>query len=248
MIKSPWLRLSVGAFLLLVAMGLGVAIAIVVASEDRPVGVVGPDADARATRMIEAVDGEAWRATGAVRWTMLGHTHLWDRERNLARVAFSGKEVWIDLHAKHGVAVQNGERLDGAAREKALEKAYAWWVNDSFWLNPVVKAFDEGTTRATVGDNGLLVAYSSGGLTPGDAYLWWLDEQGRPERWQLWVSVIPIGGATIGWEGWTQLSTGAWVATRHPAGPGAFELTDVAGAATLAELEPGDDPFAVLFE
>ena len=248
MIKSPWLRLGFGALCLLAAFGVAIVIAITVMSEDRPAGTAGPEADALAAQMIASVDGDAWEQTGAVRWTMLGHSHLWDRQRNLARVAFSGKDVWIDLHSKQGVATKNGEQLDGAARDKALEQAYAWWVNDSFWLNPVVKAFDEGTTRSKVGDNGLLVAYSSGGLTPGDAYLWWLDESGRPTRWQLWVSVVPIGGATIGWEGWTQLSTGAWVATRHPAGPGAFELTDVAGAATLAELEPGDDPFAVLFE
>lgn len=249
--RSGWTWWVRGAVILLAAVIALVLGAVLALSEPQPQGTTGAEADALAHRMIASVGGEAWEATGAVRWTMLGHEHLWDRDRNLARVRFGGKEVWIDLHSKEGVAMKGGDRLDGEEARDALDAAYAWWVNDSFWLNPVVKAFDEGTSRSVVqgdGEMGLVVAYASGGLTPGDTYLWWLDDSGRPTRWQLWVSVIPIKGASIGWEGWTELSTGAWVATRHPAGPGAFELTNVGGAATLHELVPGPDPFAVLLK
>lgn len=237
-----WAGAALTALVALAAAGsLGVYLLV---HEPRPIGEPGPEAEARATRMLAAVRGEAWDATGAVQWTFFGHEHLWDRERNLARVRWEGKEVWIDLHTREGVALRNGVRLEGQARRDALDGAYAWWINDSFWLNPVVKAFDEGTTRSSIGEDGLLVAYSSGGLTPGDAYLWHLDAQGRPTSWQLWVSVIPIGGLEVPWDGWTELSTGALVATDH----GVFQLTDVAGAATLQQLIPGPDPFAVLLE
>jgi len=237
-----WAGVALIAWIALVLTGsIGIYLFV---HEPRPQGVSGPEAEARATKMVASVNGEAWEKTGAVQWTFFGHEHLWDRERNFARVKWDGKEVWIDLHNKEGVALKHGVRLEGAARRSALDGAYAWWVNDSFWLNPVVKAFDEGTTRSTVGDDGLLVAYSSGGLTPGDAYLWRLDEQGRPLSWRLWVSVIPVGGLEVPWDGWTELSTGAMVATQH----GVFELTDVAGATTLEELVPQADPFAVLLE
>jgi hypothetical protein len=64
----------------------------------------------------------------------------------------------------------------------------------------------------------------------------------------MWVSVLPVKGVESTWDGWTQLGTGAWVATRHQlTGTGiALEVTEVAGAATLTELVPGPDPFALL--
>jgi hypothetical protein len=58
----------------------------------------------------------------------------------------------------------------------------------------------------------------------------------------MWVSIIPIGGLEASWEGWIQLSTGAWVSTVHEVGPMTLTLTDVKGAASVMELL-GEDPF-----
>lgn len=225
-----------------------------VLSAPRPEATPGPDGDALATAMNAAVNQAAWQATGAVRWTFAGRNqHLWDRTRGLARVSWGDTVVLVDLGKQQGRATEDGQPVTGRKAERLVEKAYAAWINDSFWLNPVVKAFDEGTTRSVVtptgddaGHRGLLISYSSGGLTPGDAYLWLLDEQSRPVAWRMWVSVIPVGGVRASWEGWTTLSTGAQVSTLHRLGPVTLALTDVAGAATLAELEPGPDPFAPL--
>jgi hypothetical protein len=208
----------------------------------------GPEAEALAQEMVRAVDGEAWQRTGAVRWHAPGRSHLWDRQRGLARVEWMGHRVLLDVNGRKGRA-WNGERevTDGAERQKLIDRAYALWINDSFWLNPVVKAFDDGTTRArgTVdGKRALLVSYASGGLTPGDKYLWILDDAGRPVAWRVWVRILPIGGLQFSWEGWTRLATGAWVATEHRAlGLDVVHLTDVAGGATLGALE-ATDPFA----
>ena len=99
------------------------------------------------------------------------------------------------------------------------------------------------------GEESLLVSYASGGLTPGDAYLWRVGPDGTPTAWKLWVSILPIGGVETSWEGWVTLDTGARISTRH-AGPLGLtlELTDVEGAATLDALVDGPDPFAPLFE
>lgn len=204
--------------------------------------------------MIAAVGGEAWARTGAVRWTFAGrHRHLWDRARGYARVRWDDVDARLRLGDRSGVVTRGGRRLEPEEARALLDEAYGRWVNDSFWLNPVVKVFDEGVRRELVeleGDlpagasrQGLLVTYTSGGLTPGDAYLWIVDAQGRPLAWRMWVSIVPIGGLEVSWERWVTLGTGARVATLHRLGPLRLELTDVAGAADLSTLA-ADDPFA----
>jgi hypothetical protein len=208
----------------------------------------GPEAEALAQEMVRAVDGEAWNRTGAVRWKLQWRRHLWDRQRGLARVEWRDKRVLFDTGAKRGRAwKKDAEVTDPDERQKLIEQAWKWWINDSFWLNPVVKAFDDGTSRArgTVGGKrALLVSYASGGVTPGDRYLWILGDDGRPVAWRLWVKIIPIPGAEFSWEGWTKLPTGAWVATSHKQlGIDLVKVEEVAAGATLHDIEPSD-PFA----
>jgi hypothetical protein len=212
----------------------------------------GPEAEALAHEMVRAVDGDAWSRTGAVRWNVQGRQHLWDRQRSLARVEWRGNRVLLDVNSQKGRAWRNGaEVADGPDKDKLLHTAYSLWINDSFWLNPVVKVFDDGTSRSrgTVdGKRAVLVSYASGGLTPGDKYLWILDDQARPVAWRIWVKIIPVGGPQFTWEGWTKLPTGAWVATSHKIlGIDAVHLRDLAAGATLHDIEP-DDPFAPILK
>lgn len=211
----------------------------------------GGDADALARRMLAAVDADAWARTGAVRWTFFnGDRHLWDRTRNLDRFEHGDTVTWIDLATRRGVARKGGATLSGEALDRALSSAWARWCNDSFWLNPVPKAFDDGVTRAVAvsdeGGDALLLSYRSGGVTPGDRYLWLLDASGRPRAWRMWVSVLPVPGLEASWAGWQRLSTGAWVSTEHRLAVLTLRLRDVAGATTLSELAPGADPFEAL--
>ncbi len=212
--------------------------------------VTAGDADALARRMLAAVNDPAWQRTGAVRWTFFdGTRHLWDRTRNLDRVDLGDTRVWIDLSTRRGVAMQHGRRLSGAALDDALARAWARWCNDAWWLNPVSKVFDAGVTRQLARDDhgrpALWLRYASGGVTPGDRYLWIVRDDGLPQAWRMWVQVLPVPGLEASWEGWITLSTGARVATVHRLGPVTRTLRDVAGAATLDALEAGD-PFAPL--
>lgn len=217
--------------------------------------VEGPEADALARSLEASVDGAAWARTGAVRWlARTGAHHLWDRRRGLARVTHGDTTVWLDTATRAGVAERGGKPLEGDALRGALDKAYALWINDSFWLNPLVKLFDDGVLRERVqlehegrARTALLASYTKGGITPGDRYLWIVGDDGRPLAFRIWVSIIPVPGLEITWEGWTQLTTGAWISTKHglPFGVDA-SLGEVVGAATLEGLEPGPDPFTRL--
>jgi hypothetical protein len=92
------------------------------------------------------------------------------------------------------------------------------------------KVRDPGTERKVVNTKmgkGLLVTYTSGGVTPGDSYLWILDQNNRPVKWKMWVSIIPLGGLEFTWEDW-QKHEGAWFAPTHVGPLGAsVNLTDL---------------------
>lgn len=222
-------------------------------AKPRPTGAPGVTAEDLTDKMLAAVNASAWTATNAITWKFGRLTHTWDRARNFDRIEWGNKTILIDIASRRGIALKRGERIGARRERKLVEKAWARWANDSFWLNPVVKARDAGTSRSVVeledGAQGLLVSYSSGGVTPGDAYLWILDPVTyRPVMWKMWVSVVPIGGVQYTWEGWEELETGAWISTHHD---GAFDVTisNVRGAPSLTELDDSHarvDPFAEL--
>ncbi|TDF39281.1 hypothetical protein EYS14_07080 [Alteromonadaceae bacterium M269] len=229
----------------------GLFVYVKVKSKPLPSGDAGPAAEALAHEMLGAINHEAWLKTGAIRWNFGGRQqHLWDRERHVAKVEWENIQVLINLSTREGIVYQDGQELS-EGKEQYLEQAWAHWANDSFWLNPISKVFDDGTSRQLItmeaGLRGLLITYSSGGVTPGDSYLWVVDNSGLPVRFDMWVSIIPIDGFEASWEDWTTLDTGVKVSQKHDLSIFQLELTDIKAAATLAELENGHDPFAALF-
>jgi len=195
--------------------------------ESRP----GPRAEALADEMLEAIGYEAWQEIPLVAWTFRGTNHyVWDKHHHVAQVKWNDYEVVINLDTKAGRATKGGAPLTDEEADKALVHAYANWANDSFWLNAPAKVRDGGTERSVVdmggGREGLLVQYHSGGVTPGDAYLWALGEDGLPEYFQMWVSIIPVGGLKATWEGW-ESHGGAMVATTHKIGPAEVPIENV---------------------
>ncbi|MGE0790315.1 MAG: hypothetical protein AB7S26_31860 [Sandaracinaceae bacterium] len=248
--RSRRARIVRGLFVALLGLVALLGIGLAIVHEPRPeTGRTGEAADALARRIEAAVDVRAWEHTGAVRWTFAGQNrHLWDRERGFDRVEWGENVVLLRVDERTGRAYVSGREVEGAEADALIEDAYARFINDSFWLNPLAKLRDDGVTLSVVdvdgGEEALLVSYASGGLTPGDAYLFRVGEDGTPTAWRLWVSVIPIGGLEIGWDGWITLATGARVSTRHPAILGlALEMTDVRGEARLNDLIEGPDPF-----
>lgn len=238
-----WIGISLAVLLIALVATL------VIIDEPRPEGTPGEAADALARKLQDTMKLDAWQATGAVRFGFGGrNTHLWDRQRGLARVAWSDVEVLLDTHDQTGIARKGGQVVDDPA---LVKQAWGHFINDTWWLYPFASLFDEGTTRALVdlpGElDGLLVTFASGGVTPGDAYLWHIGPDGRPVAWQMWVSIIPLGGLEVTWAGWQDLATGVPIATAHDFGAFELKLTDVAAATSLAGLE-GSDPFAALVE
>lgn len=240
-----WIGLVVSG---IIFIGLGVAW---VLNEIRPTGVPGEAADRLARKMESALNVTAWDTTGAVTFGFAGARHVWDRKRQLSKVIWDDHEVLVDLTTREGLARYRGEILSGKEATTAINKAWKRWVNDSFWLTAPFKAFDTGVTRELVidssGDSTLMVAYQTGGSTPGDAYLWKLDETGRPVSWKMWVSIIPVGGLEVPFDGWTETETGVILPTMH-SGILSIELTDVKTTSDLKDWYQDEDIFAPLLK
>ena len=240
------LKRVLGVVVVVIAAGL---VAIWFFDESKPSGVEGADADALARKMLTAINHEAWVKTGAVQWTFRGKNHhIWDRTQHIARVKWNDNEVFINLSDRTGMARTNGQKAQGETLEKLLDSAWRRWANDSFWLNPVSKIFDSGTRRSIVNlqndEQALLVEFTSGGVTPGDAYLWRIDENGLPKSWKMWVSILPIGGLEATWENWLTLDTGVKVASSHKILFLELELTNIRAAETVEALEIDGEFFA----
>jgi len=217
--------------------------------EPLPEGETGPEADALARRIESWAEPEAWASTGIVEWTFRGvNHHVWDRDRGFVRVRRGNQVAWLRLSDGSGIVEQDGVRLEHHRAQRALESAHARWINDSFWLNPLVKLFDAGTRRELVSgkNGGLLVIYNTGGVTPGDAYLWEVDDDGRPVAWRMWVRIIPIGGVRATWNGWKTLATGARISTEHELALGTLEISDVRGGSSYLDIGFEEDPFRPL--
>ena len=232
---------------ILVVGVLAVVVFVYTMNEPRPEGRPGAEADELARSMEAAVDKDAWDRTGAVRWSFFErHHYVWDRERGLVELQWGESRALFHTADQTGRVWSDGVEQSEEDAEEALKTAYAFWINDSFWLNPVVKMFDPGVERSLVelddGRKAVLASYSSGGVTPGDAYLWIPGPDGLPAAWRMWVQIIPVGGIEVSWEGWVELDTGAKIATQHEGwGRVMTFLTDVRGAENLEALgvEPG---------
>ncbi|MGI9543709.1 MAG: hypothetical protein ACR2MX_10650 [Cyclobacteriaceae bacterium] len=221
------------------------------AYENEPKGDPSNSADQVAEKMMAAVNKPAWDSTTYVQWTFRGeHTFLWDKDRHLVQVDWESNTVLLDINKIAGKAYQAGEELDEKRTAALVQEAWEHFCNDSFWLNAVVKAFDPGTERSLVklkdGREGLKVSYSQGGVTPGDAYVWILDENSRPTSWKMWVEIIPVGGMEFTWEVWDTLSTGAIIATFHQSDILDLEISGVKAGMDYRDFGLRQDPFAEL--
>ena len=188
-----------------------------------------------AQKIYAAVNKPAWDSTQWVKWTFRGgHEYLWDKFQQKVKVKWDDHEVILDLVNRQDTAKESGVVITGEDAKKLADKAYSLFCNDSFWFIAPFKLTDPGTQRSIVsmpdGRRGLKVSYTNGGTTPGDSYVWLVDDQGVPTSFKMWVSVLPIGGIESTYEKWISLPTGAKIASFHLIGGGLkSEITDIDG-------------------
>ena len=88
------LRFFVGLFILGV---LGLGTLYILYHESLPEGKEGPEAEAMADRMLEAVNADAWSEVRYLSWGFpRGHDFVWDRQRNKVQVEWDDHRALLD--------------------------------------------------------------------------------------------------------------------------------------------------------
>ncbi len=186
-------------------------------NEALPKGKKGKDADALAIKMFNAINHEAYENTEILKWSFRNkHFYTWHKQENIVHISWD--EFKVTLNTKD---VEKSELyIDGklSKNQELIQKAQDFFNNDSFWLVAPFKIFDAGTKRSIVkheGKDALMITYTSGGSTPGDSYLWILDDNYFPTAYKMWTSIIPIGGVSGSWSDWKKTEAGIKLPTKH---------------------------------
>jgi len=163
-------------------------------NESLPSGTPGKEADELAEKMMLSINKKAFDNTEILKWSFRGkHHYEWKKQEGLVNVSWENASVTVNL---------NDYSKSIGESPKLIETAIKFFNNDSFWLIAPYKVFDQGVERSIVkidGKDALLVKYTSGGTTPGDSYLWILDENYTPVYFKMWTQIIPIGGILATW-------------------------------------------------
>lgn len=181
----------------------------------------GAPAAALAERLLAATNYAAWTdRTAAVEFRWAGNgkerAYIWDKRRRLVQVEWTEFRVHYNLNNFNSLVWKNGVRVDDPEeRRVALEAANTAFVNDAFWLNPLFHIKAESVRYGRVMEDGvesLLVTFASGGVTPGDSYLFIPGPDGLPQEIRMWVQNLPIKGAAAQFGGYQTSATGV----KHP--------------------------------
>ncbi len=211
------------------------------------------DGDAVAQKMLTALNKPAWDSLNYLQWTFMNsHHYAWDKQANIANIRWKKNEVILDLDQLSGIAYVGGVKVSDADKtQKLVSKAWNFWCNDSFWMFAPYKVMDPGTTREIVSidqepdKTGLKVTYNGGGVTPGDVYIWALDENYMPTGYYMYVEILPVKGVYTSWKSWKDIG-GAKLAIIHENKMFDMEMKSVKGGSDISSLDISPDRLTMI--
>jgi Family of unknown function (DUF6503) len=125
--------------------------------------------------------------------------HKFDLKKFRARVTWTNpkgikRDGVINLKTKTGTGSIDGVEATGEAQTDLVNKIYARWINDAYWLLMPLKLLDSGVALEKESNktiNGkeyqiLKMTFGGVGLTPGDTYWLYINPKtNHIERWDM---------------------------------------------------------------
>lgn len=177
-----------------------------------------PDADLLARNILKAVKHDAYKKTRYIEWSFRGKRfYKWDKQAHSIDVSWDDIRVVLKPNQLKKSRVYLKEK-EVAYDERLVEKALRLFNNDSFWLVAPHKLFEPGIYRSIEfidGKEALRVKYSIGGTTPGDSYVWILDQNYVPKSYRMYVPSMNMAGVPATWEDWTETASGTLLPKNH---------------------------------
>ena len=124
--------------------------------------------------------------------------HLWDRFEGRSKLQWRDREkdtdylTYFNTNTRKGTVYKNKIEITGSGATELLDKSYAWYINDSYWLLAPAKLEDPGLNLSIdkersqqSGQTVLHLTFENVGLTPGDRYWLYIDHQGKIGQWEF---------------------------------------------------------------
>lgn len=151
-----------------------------------------------ADNVMQNMGGEkAWNDTRYLAWAFNNQYQVWDKHQNRFRWEKDSLVAIIDTQTKDGKVYVAGRELQNPEeKQKLLERAYALWINNSYWLVMPFKLQDPGVTLKYIGEETtmdgakadvLQMTFENVGLTPQNKYKLWVDKkEGLITQWAFY--------------------------------------------------------------
>ena len=159
--------------------------------------------------------------------TLANRSHLWDRYTGDYRFETKTPEnknllILFNINTQKGNSFLDGKVLPDSTNIKEIKKAYAYFINDSYWLFAPLKLEDKGV-NVTLKDSEIIdgkehdvlhLTFGKVGLTPGDQYWLYIDrDNGQVNRWKFLLEGEKEPGI-FNWTNYKDLGGGLKLSTR----------------------------------
>ncbi|NEM96102.1 DUF6503 family protein [Pontibacter burrus] len=141
-----------------------------------------------AQKVMQQMGGkQGWNNTRFIAWSFRDQYQVWDKKADRFRWEKDSLVAIINTRTKDGRVYVDGKELQsGKEKQKLLDKAYAAWINNAYWLVMPFKLQDPGVNLKYIGGgktmNGaaadmLEMTFDHVGLTPENKYHLWIDKK-----------------------------------------------------------------------
>lgn len=198
------------------------------------VKATNPKSDGLANKILKAINHDAYIKTNNLEWSFGGRrSYKWNKKAHIAEVSWDTIKVILHPNSIEKSTIYFNDKLSELKDNIIIKKAEDYFNNDSFWLVAPHKLFEDGiirTIKEIDGKEALLVKYTTGGSTPGDSYLWFLDEKYVPKSYKMYVPSMKMDGVPSTWEDWITTKSGTLLPTNHSFGKnGKLSMGEVKG-------------------